>query len=372
MEKVKQYTVIGVFFLFLCGFSIVHFLLPDKSFSAEERKNLTQAPTLTWETIRTGDYFAEAESYLLDQFPLRSQFLDAKRFLDKNIFLMDSTGGYANVGEHLTDLKPSQTLEEDQVQHGVNMFNKIIDAHPEVNQVFYSIVPDKNYFLTQATNQPYLDYDKLLEIAGGIQGQQISIEHLLTLDDYYRTDSHWRQERIVPVAEALCEAMGVPVPDSSNYHATTLEGFKGIYFHLAGTDPEPEELIYLRSEAIDNALVSHLTNTMKTEPIEMYTEENIHKEFTDSYDVYLNGPESMITIENPNATTQKHLIIIRDSFGSALAPLLVDSYAKITILDLRYLKSNYFSAAKVDFTDADLLFLCSTTMLNNAKVLGLQ
>ena len=372
MEKIKQYTVIGMFFLFICGFSLVHFLLPDKGFSAEERKNLTQAPTLTWETIRTGDYFAEAEAYLLDQFPLRSQFLDAKRFLDKNIFLMDSTGGYANVGEHLTDLKPSQTLKEDQVQHAVKTFNKIIGSHPELAQVYFSIVPDKNYYLTQLTNQPYLDYDALMALTDEIQGTKIPIDHLLTLEDYYRTDSHWRQERIIPIAEALCEAMGVPVPDSGNYHATTLEGFKGIYFHLAGTDPEPEDLIYLRSEAIDNAVVSHLTNAMETEKLDMYTEEKIDKEFSDSYDVYLNGPESMITIENPNATTDKHLIMIRDSFGSALAPLMVDSYAKITILDLRYLKSTYFSAAKVDFTDADLLFLCSTTMLNNARNVGLQ
>ena len=372
MNKIKQYAVIGVFFLFICGFSIAHFILPDNKFSAEERKNLTQVPTLTWEAIRTGDYFAEGETYLLDQFPLRSQFLDAKRFLDKNVFLMDSTGGYANVGDHLTDLKPSQTLKEDQVQHAVNIFNKIISAHPESSRVFFSIIPDKNYYLTQLTGQPYLDYEKLQEIADGIQGEKISVDHLLSLEDYYYTDSHWKQEEIIPVAEALCDAMDVPVPDSGKYYATTLEGFKGIYFHLAGTDPEAEELVYLRSDAIDNAVVSHLTNNMQTEKIEMYTEEKIDKEFSDSYDVYLNGPESMITIENPNATTSKHLIMIRDSFGSALAPLLVDSYAKITILDLRYLKSTYFSAAKVDFTDADLLFLCSTTMLNNARNLGLQ
>ncbi len=369
MEKFKQYAVIGVFFLFVCGFSLVHFLLPDKDFSPDERKTLTQAPTLTWEAIRTGDYFADAETYLLDQFPLRARFLDAKRVLDKNIFLMDSSSGYASVGDHLTQLSP--TLNEDQAEHAVKLFNKIIASYPEMNNVYYTIIPDKNYFLTQLNNQPSLDYDRLFQIAEGLQGTKIDITHLLSLDDFYYTDSHWRQERIIPVAEALCEAMGVTAADSGSYHATTLNGFKGIYYTLTESPPDPEQLIYLRNEAIDQATVTRLNTSLKTEKMEMYTEENIDKEFVDSYDVFLDGPESMITIENPNATSSKHLIMIRDSFGSALAPLLVDSYAKITILDLRYLKSAYFGAAGVDFTDADVLFLCSTTMLNNAKNLGL-
>ena len=369
MEKFKQYAVIAVFFLFLCGFAIAHFILPDKDFSPSERKPLEQAPELTVDSILSGDYFLDAENYLLDQFPLRAQFLDAKRILDKNIFLMNSSSGYASVGEHLTQLSP--TLNEDQAEHAVKLFNKILAQYPDFNKAYYTVVPDKNYFLTQINNQPSLDYDRLFQIADGIQAEKIEIKHLLTLEDFYRTDSHWRQERILPVAEALCLAMGVQPADGDSYRTTTLQGFKGIYYTLTENPPEPEELIYLRNDAIDNAIVERLGNNMKTEEMTVYNEENFNKEFTDSYDVFLDGPESMITIENPNATSDKHLIMIRDSFGSSLAPLLIDSYAKITILDLRYLKSNYFSAVGVDFTDADVLFLCSTTMINNAKTLGL-
>ena len=369
MEKIKQYAVIGVFFLFLCGFSVVHFLLPDKDFSPEERKPLAQAPTLTWDTIRTGDFFSEAETYLLDQFPLRNRFLDTKRVLDKNIFMMSGSSGYASVGKHLTQVTP--TLNEDQVEHAVKIFNKIIATYPKINNVYYAVVPDKNYFLTQIKDQPSLDYDRLFQIAEGIQGEKIDITSLLSLDDYYYTDNHWRQERILPVAEALCNAMGVKPASSDSYHATTLEGFKGMYYTLTESPPEPEELIYLRNDAIDHATVKRLNDALKIEKMDMYTEENLDKERTDAYDVYLDGPESMITIENPNASSDKHLILIRDSFGSSLAPLLVDSYAKITVLDLRYLKFSMFSAVGIDFTHADVLFLFSTSTLNNAKALSI-
>ena len=171
MEKVKQYAVVGIFFLFICGFSIAHFLLPDMEISHESREELAQAPTLTWESVRTGKYFTDAESYLLAQFPLRPQFLDVKRTLDKNLFLMDNTGGYVNIGKHQSDMKPTRLLKEEQVEHAVKVFNKIIDSHPEANRFYYTIVPDKNYYISRDYPLPYLDYQKLEQMASDIHGE---------------------------------------------------------------------------------------------------------------------------------------------------------------------------------------------------------
>ena len=44
----------------------------------------------------------------------------------------------------------------------------------------------------------------------------------------------------------------------------------------------------------------------------------------DKYDIYLSGATPLITIENPNAHTKKELLLFRDSFGSSIAPLLID------------------------------------------------
>lgn len=369
MEKLKQYGVIGVFFLFVCSFSLIHFLLPDKDFSPSERKPLAQAPAVTWDAIQTGDYFADAETYLLDQFPLRPKFLNAKRILDKNIFLMSSSSGYASVEDHLTKLTP--TLDESQIQYAIELLNGVLDSHPEIGSAYCAVVPDKNYYLTQLTNQPSLDYNVLFEMTRDIHAQQIPLTHLLTIDEFYRTDSHWRQERILPVAEAICEAMGVPVPDSNSYHATALEGFKGLYYELTETPPEPDTLVYLRNDAIDNAIVKHMDNHLDMVELPMYDQDPIYNDRRDSYDFFLGGPESLITIENPNAKTDRHLIMIRDSFGSSLAPLLVDSYAKITLLDFRYIKTYALKFTDLDFTDADVLVLYSTAMFNSARSAGI-
>ena len=370
MNKFKQFTVIFVFFLFIFGFSVAHFLLPDKDFSTQERKPLAEVPELNAEGIFSGDYFADAETYLLDHFPLRDQLLNCKRFIDKNIFLMSSSGGYTAVEDHLTKVDPK--LEESQVQHAIDLINKVIEAHPEVNSVHYSIIPDKNYFISQLSNQPALDYDALYALAQQIKGQEIDIRELLSLEDYYRTDSHWMQQRIIPVAEAICQALGVPSAPAEDYEAHELEGFKGVYYELTDTPPEPDTLTYLTNAAIEGATVQRMNDRMQWEETKVYVEENFGKENTDSYDVFLDGPEALLTIENPNGATDRHLILFRDSFGSSITPLLIHSYAKITVVDLRYANWHVLQRIDINYENADLLFLYGTTLLNSAINAGMR
>ena len=88
----------------------------------------------------------------------------------------------------------------------------------------------------------------------------------------------------------------------------------------------------------------------------------------DPYEMYLSGSLSYVTIENPEVTEEKELIIFRDSFGSGIAPLLAEGYSKITLLDVRYI-SSYTLGSLVDFSDSDVLFLYSTSVLNHSETL---
>ena len=90
----------------------------------------------------------------------------------------------------------------------------------------------------------------------------------------------------------------------------------------------------------------------------------------DPYDVFLSGATALITVENPDAAkeTDRELIIFRDSFGSSLAPLLLSDYARITLVDLRYIKWSYLDQF-IDFDRQDILFIYGTTLLNDSYVL---
>ena len=89
---------------------------------------------------------------------------------------------------------------------------------------------------------------------------------------------------------------------------------------------------------------------------------------SDPYEVYLSGAQALLTIENPNATTQRKLIVFRDSFASSLVPLFIEDYKTVTMVDIRYVQSAMLEKF-VPFHGQDVLFAYSTLLLNSSSTL---
>ena len=78
MNKTMQRVTAAIFCLFIGGFGILHLLLPDRTFSPVENRNLAQFPTFSWTALKDGSYTADIETYLEDQFPFRDQWIGIK------------------------------------------------------------------------------------------------------------------------------------------------------------------------------------------------------------------------------------------------------------------------------------------------------
>ena len=89
---------------------------------------------------------------------------------------------------------------------------------------------------------------------------------------------------------------------------------------------------------------------------------------SDPYEIFLSGPKSLLRIENPNAKTERRLIVFRDSFAASLIPLLAEGYREITLVDIRYLSPASLGQF-VDFGAQDVLFLYSTSVLNDSATI---
>ena len=361
MEKIKKMLVVAAMALTLMGVFVLHVALPDGTVSDAERRPLAQLPELTAEDVFSGDYFNDLEEYLLDQFPLRESFRRLKANFQYKVLGLKANNGIYVAGDHLAKL--DYPLEESQTQLAVDKFNSILASHPQIGKAYFSLIPDKNYFLAAANGYPAMDYDELLQQAEGINAAYIDIFPLLTVDDYYYTDSHWRQEKIVDVAQKLAAAMGTAVDGVDKYTAESRGDFRGVYHGQSALNLPGETLTILKSQVTESAVVKSVEHASNMPVYNWADFEN-----TDPYDVYLSGAEALITMENPLQTNGRHLILFRDSFGSSISPLLLSGYSRVTVADIRYMSSALLDQY-VDFTGADVLFLYCTSMFNAGATL---
>ena len=191
----------------------------------------------------------------------------------------------------------------------------------------------------------------------------IDIKDTLNLSSYYYTDIHWKQEILEPTLKRLQEEMKL----SFTTFPTKKNKYSPFYGALYGKYPKMDDVLtYLTNEIIEN---SSVYNYEKKSFTKVYQEKNLNN--VDSYDIFLEGPTPILIIDNPIQKNNKSLIMFRDSFGSSLAPLLIENYSKITLIDLRYVSSKMLSEIKeVDLRDdSDVLFLYSVPIINNSFAL---
>lgn len=365
-EKMKNRMLPLVMAMFIGGMCLVSVFTPDKEYSNAERRRLAGMPELSVETIWNGRFMKDFESYTLDQFPLRETFRSIKASAELSLFGKKTVNGYYTVEESISKLE--YPMNTQMLDNAVNKFDYLYETYllPENIEPYLVMVPDKNYSLAEDNGYLSMDYEELFSYVteAAPYMNNIEIADLLSAEDYYLTDTHWRQEKIVDVAEYIAEQMGTELCDS--YVEKKLEEpFYGVYFYQSALGSTTDELIYLTSDVLDNCIVTYYDFGTPKEG-DLY---NLKKAAgNDAYEIFLSGAAPVVSIENPDAVSGKELVIFRDSFGSSMAPLLVSGYEKITLVDIRYVQSSSVGDF-VDFSDCDVLFLYSTMLLNNSGAL---
>lgn len=359
--KLKNIALIVMTAVFLCGFLLWGILKPTDTESVSERRPLAAFPTFNGETVFSGSFMTDFEKYTLDQFPLRDQFRTVKAVTafyilgqkdNNDIYIKD---GFASKLEY--------PLNMDSIEYAASRFQFVFDRYmaDKDMSVYLTVVPDKNYFMAEKNGYPSIDYEKFISTMRDHMdfAEYINITHLLELSDYYCTDTHWRQEKITDIAQHLAAAMGVSL--SAEYTVEQVDApFYGVYYGQSALPLPSENLYYLNNEVLNDCKVYDFETSAY---IPVYDLEKTKG--NDLYEMFLSGSKSLLTIENPNASTDKELIVFRDSFGSSIAPLLVEGYAKITLVDIRYMSPNMLGNF-IEFTNQDVLFLYSSSVLNNS------
>ena len=358
MKKTISLILVLALWASLAAFAWVK---PAAEFSDAERRPLEQFPAVSGKELLSGQFMKDFADYAVDQFPLRDSFRTLNAYL--TYYLLgkgDNNGIYLHDGYAA---KMEYPMDEASIQNAVNRFTELYELYLTDCNIRSALAPDKSCYLAQEAGALALDYDALYDrMAQALPwAQLLDLRESLSLDDYYRTDTHWRQEQILPAARVIAEALGVTVPEFTMMQVD--RPFYGVYYGQAALPMEPDTMYHLTNEMLENCTVT-IHDTGAT--AQVFDSTKLGSK--DLYDVFLSGGTAVLEISNPDGQEGRELIVFRDSFGSSMVPLLLNDYETVWVFDTRYVNPSMLGQF-VEFQGRDVLFLYSTLILNSSSAL---
>lgn len=348
------------------GLTAFAWVKPSTEMSDSERRKLAQFPEISVESLLSGEFMTNFADYAVDQFPFRDGWRRINAYLSRyGLGQLDQDGIYIHDGYAV---KMEYPLNSDSLRYAAARFDDLYQLYlAETDcRILFTAVPDKNYYLGDSAGVLTLDYD---EMFGYLEetlywAEYVDITDCLSMESYYRTDTHWRQEHLMSVVEKLSQSLGISITGTDSLELwQAADDFLGVYYGQAALPMEPESINCYTWDGWEDCVVYSFDNGLESS---LYDTSKLDSK--DPYEFFLSGNMAIQTITNPNASTQRELVIFRDSFGSSIAPLFAMEYAKVTLIDTRYVSPSSIGQF-VTFTDQDVLFLYSTLVLNSSSAL---
>lgn len=355
-DELQEKIVVILFSFILIGVFIINIIIPDKEISKYERRKLAKFPSITLKEVKNASYMKKLDDYTVDQFMFRDSFRKIKNYFELDFLNKKDINNSFIYNNSIYKIEYPLNIKS--IHNATNKINFIKSKYLKNNNIYYTIIPDKNYYLDKDFLK--LDYDKLVDMVDELLDiKYIDIFDILSLDDYYRTDLHWDASKILKVKNYLNDEMG-NLNNNLSYNISSLGDLYGAYYGNILKDIKPDKISYLTNDVIDSLYSYNYETKSYKKLYDMDKANNV-----DRYDMFLSGPCSVIEINNDNGVNDKELIIFRDSFGSSIAPLFALDYKKVTLVDIRYINSKILDYY-VDFKDQDVLFMYSVPIINNS------
>ena len=324
-----------LFCLFIGGVFLGSLILPDRTFSPVENRNLAQAPKLSLENISSGKFMEDAEDYVNDQIIGRDFWVALKAWSERLTGKQENNGVYFGKEDTLISRldQPDQAL----LDQNAGYVNALVD-NVDV-PVYFGIIPSSAAVWADRlpAGAPTADEKAIIDgLCSAVQTHTVDLYAALTAHQdealYYRTDHHWTSLGAYYGYAALMDAMGLEaVPLDESRKVTVSEDFYGTLYSTSGVRWLPPDHIdrYISGEGV---VVTAYPNG-EPEPGSLYVDSFLGEK--DKYSSFLGGNKPLCVIETEQTGAPK-LLVIRDSYSDSLAPFLTQSFSEIHLFDPRY------------------------------------
>ncbi|MBR5970513.1 MAG: hypothetical protein IK016_09250 [Lachnospiraceae bacterium] len=358
-------------------FGVLFLLLPKKTFSENENRNLARFPEWKTEELNGGVYTGKIEKYLADHFPGRDTWMMIVSEADRLGGKQEINDVYLASDGRLIDIyqRPKQP------ERLVNSVVRFADALPETNialmlvptaqQVYEDLLPQF------APEERDWQLKAIAEIYGtvaeGTQGRVRTVDPAWSTertdaDSYYRTDHHWTVRGAKLAFDAWCSATGRPekTVDEAGLSAVS-DSFRGTTWSKLN-DPliAPDTILSYWDDSWDLTVTYTDTGEVTDTP---YGEEWLSKK--DKYAYYLNGLHPLLIIENKAVPEEQGAIaVIKDSYGNSMIPYMISDFRTIYVFDTRYWQQGVSSFVLEHEDIQEVLILYSISMIDTDAGIG--
>lgn len=388
--------------LFLCLLGLVIPLRPKKS--NVEKRDLEKFPKPSAEGILKGDFFAGVSAWYADTFPFREKLLTANAAVERLYGLgKEQIHGSVGAGDEIpteyteADKKADVSAngkdgadDETASAQGDEGGDGTVHVVPESAGTIY-IAQDRGfelyYFALDSANQYikmvnnaaqllagkatvydipaptsigiYLDQD--IQDSLGCSDQSQAFDYILNNLDksvkgvrvfdsllehnseylYFRTDHHWTADGAYYAYEQFCQAKGIEPNAREDYEKLEFDNFVGSFYSFGN-----QAAVLAENPDTITAYIPKGTNDMTYVGVDgIEIEWNVVADASgyddgNKYSCFIGGDNPYSVIRNPALQDGSSCLVIKESYGNAFVPFLVDHYQTVHVVDYRYFQQN--------------------------------
>ena len=370
-RKARIANLIGkIFIILLFLVMIINVIVPEQEESELENRALEQRPRFNLTTILSGDFMEQWEEYLSDQFAGRDTWRSLKVSLDRLGGARKENDIY--IGKDGQLMEDIEVPDDGRLEANLTAIRDFAETYEDI-PVTMMLVPDAACILNDSLPAfaRVEDQRQMFSMAERKLGDTVNwVDTVSILNNhkseklYYKTDHHWTTQGAFYVFQDAAETLGIEGDVSDDFVSYTVtDSFNGVLAASSGVGlDEMEQIdIYAPTGGDDDVVVNYVDEGRKT--TSLYDSSKL--ETRDKYGVFLGGNTSVVDIRTVS-TSQKRLLVVKDSFADCFIPFLAPYYREIVVVDPRY-----YSGTMQDImdsyriTDALILYSGNTFFTDN-------
>jgi len=402
-KETADNTKIILFAALMISFFIIglaFFARPSES--ENEKRKLTEFPEFSLSSFLSGEFTNQVSLWYADTYPLREGMIQANGGFQS---LYGIRGEQIIIGGNADKIpdQPSDSTDSDVI------FNPTDDGAGEKIQGLY-VNGDTAYQLYTFNRQNSDSYAALInKLAADLKGKaqvydmivplhyqiaisadtaerfgasdcQAAIEYIykkldnsiVTVDTlpylikhnneylYFRTDHHWTARGAYYAFTAFCDTKGITATPLSSYEALKFDGFLGTLYaesnQPSAMKSNPDFLEAFVPRGTNKITVTDRNGNVTNYSIVNTKTDAWYPAAGAKYNCFIAGDNPISEIHNPDITDGSAIVIIKESYGNAFVPFLVDSYEYVYVIDYRYWSGDLADFV-IDNSIGDVLFL---------------